>query len=487
MARRRTLLGPCTALCCLALPLASAEVTFASATVDNRRLVADRRSSNRHAAVLDSTGSVIADAVEKDIAGSSSGGIFPTSPAALSQGAVKADALQGTSVRLRPPALSSLAGRWWLNRTSIGVGAKASSTGSLSDQLGFVVPDAFKKNNTVPNWEAYPEYALKASQDDSIFAGFRQVYAERQYAGIDSPRYGKAYVQETIKRLRERDVPNVTDRAKQVAAAVDSVGQPSVYPLWEPSRSDKDQPPANISGLTARYLKFALDVERLFGNLSGFDVIELGVGFGGQASVLLSMFPDINSYTLVDLPEVLHMADKFINQTAPLDTSMQLGQNVAGPRLKFLSGDTGIEPEQHYHLLISTFAYTEVPLQLRQEYFDKIVRRADHGFVADNSASTKSTYGDFSAAALPLQLLMGGVPGEDLLVFPLGLPSTPDDDPGLGAVVAWNVVNEYFPKAFNGVADTPDIHKDYPVRKLRRNCNLKFHGRDMAVCDGHKK
>lgn len=33
------------------------------------------------------------------------------------------------------------------------------------------------------------------------------------------------------------------------------------------------------------------DLERLFGNLDGMHLIEIGVGFGGFASVLLRMHP----------------------------------------------------------------------------------------------------------------------------------------------------------------------------------------------------
>eukprot|EP00929_Paragymnodinium_shiwhaense_P114567 TRINITY_DN83005_c0_g1_i1.p1 TRINITY_DN83005_c0_g1~~TRINITY_DN83005_c0_g1_i1.p1 ORF type:complete len:514 (-),score=139.98 TRINITY_DN83005_c0_g1_i1:12-1475(-) len=379
------------------------------------------------------------------------------------------DALKGTTVLLTPPSLASMSGRWWQNNDT------NESTGSLTDTLGYTKPPEFEKNHSLPPWEAYPEFSLKASQDDELFANFRQTFAKRMYANIEGPQYDSGYVKDVVRKMRDTGMHAVDERVEQVGLAVDSIGNATVFPIDE-KRGDKAMP--NISGSSVRYLKFAYDMEQLFGDLGGFNIVEIGGGYGGQAAVLLSLFPNISSYTLVDLPEALHMANKFVRRAAK-------PHNSASPddrswRLKFIKGERGFRPEQHYDLLISSNAYSEVPLALREEYFNKLVRRSDRGFVVDNSGTTKKQFGDITAGALPMQLLMSGMlDGGDLLVFPTALPKADD-----GAnIVAWNVTRDYFGSIVNSESSQPELWRDYPVRKLRRDCNLKFHGRDMLVCD----
>ena len=74
---------------------------------------------------------------------------------------------------------------------------------------------------------------------------------------------------------------------------------------------------ARVSGTLLRYFKFATDLKALFGDLKGKHLIEIGVGFGGQAAAIAHVFPELGSYTLLDLPEPLRLAQTYLKHAGP--------------------------------------------------------------------------------------------------------------------------------------------------------------------------
>jgi hypothetical protein len=124
-----------------------------------------------------------------------------------------------------------------------------------------------------------------------------------------------------------------------------------------------------VSPYTLRYLKIAYDLRSLFGSLDGLDIVELGGGFGGQCAVLTRLFK-WRSYTLIDLPEVLLLAEKYlktlgINSVQFAKDETQVGANPIG-------------------LFLSNYAYSELNLELRLRYRDSLMMRAERGFMLWN-------------------------------------------------------------------------------------------------------
>ena len=51
---------------------------------------------------------------------------------------------------------------------------------------------------------------------------------------------------------------------------------------------------------TLRYIKVLSDLIYHFGDLSNFNICEVGIGYGGQSRIIMSYFKNIKSYTFID-------------------------------------------------------------------------------------------------------------------------------------------------------------------------------------------
>ncbi len=60
-----------------------------------------------------------------------------------------------------------------------------------------------------------------------------------------------------------------------------------------------------------RYLKVARELETLFGVFDGWQILEVGGGYGGQARVMLERHPRC-TYRIVDLPEARRLQDAYL-------------------------------------------------------------------------------------------------------------------------------------------------------------------------------
>jgi putative sugar O-methyltransferase len=131
-----------------------------------------------------------------------------------------------------------------------------------------------------------------ATLDAGAFADFRRHPDYTKVLEHVSEGLGHQYLQLISAQGRAR-------RGLHEAAKNDDVGNPRTM------RLDSG---LVISPTTLRYLKVADDIETHFGSIDGADVIEIGIGYGGQCRILDSLFK-LSSYTLVDLRPVLNLAD----------------------------------------------------------------------------------------------------------------------------------------------------------------------------------
>lgn len=192
----------------------------------------------------------------------------------------------------------------------------------------------------------YAMVCLATADRDDLFVDFR-----RQHTFYDM--YEHASYEQGLVYLEEiRKVPEVFNNIDRFLKN-DQVGQPRVYMYEDIDRS--------VAPTTLRYIKVLADLVTHFGSLDDMNIVEVGGGYGGQCRIIHEMFR-VKSYTLVDLPEVIPLAQKYLKQFDIV-----------------ISGNNG-----PYDLFISNYAFTEVIRAYQDVYVQNFVKRSLRGYVTCN-------------------------------------------------------------------------------------------------------
>jgi len=133
-----------------------------------------------------------------------------------------------------------------------------------------------------------------------------------------------------------------------------------------------------VSSTNLRYAKIALDLEKLFGSTKPLNIIEVGIGYGGQA-IAINELNGFTSYQLVDLPEVQRLAEKYIETFYPSIV----------PKLS--------STLKNWDLLISNYAFSELSREIQEEYIAKYIMNSKKGYVIFNDI-TDNQFSTFSVA-----------------------------------------------------------------------------------------
>ena len=123
-----------------------------------------------------------------------------------------------------------------------------------------------------------------------------------------------------------------------------------------------------ISPTTIRYIKVLSDLLTLFGDMNGMDIVEIGVGYGGQCKII-SDIVNFKSYTLIDLPPIIALADKCLHRQGVKD---------------FISRSIDNSTQVHYDLCISNYAFTEIGRGYQEFYAENIINNSDMGYITCN-------------------------------------------------------------------------------------------------------
>jgi hypothetical protein len=140
-----------------------------------------------------------------------------------------------------------------------------------------------------------------------------------------------------------------------------------------------------LSPTTLRYLKVASDLRLLFGDDLG-NVAEIGCGYGGQA-IVNDQLLKVTFATLFDLPIVSRLIERY------LDSYLLRGGYQATTINKTIPAD--------YDLVISNYAFSELPKEVQMAYVNKILRTSKRGYLTMNSGlSGDRSIGKFSLGEL---------------------------------------------------------------------------------------
>jgi putative sugar O-methyltransferase len=202
----------------------------------------------------------------------------------------------------------------------------------------------------------YGAAVTKALNDQSAFDTFKRKRAYRKILEHVSRTQGQDY----LKIVRSRE-DGLLEAALETVFRSDDVGSPVKYQY-------EGVEPA-LSPTTLRYLKVASDLKGLFGE--GLDrIAEIGCGYGGQTLVNDQLL-NYRYATLFDLPFVNELIRKYLN-TMLLNGAYRVTTiNETLPA--------------NYDLVISNYAFSELPTVLQHAYIRKVLANSERGYLTMNS------------------------------------------------------------------------------------------------------
>ena len=225
--------------------------------------------------------------------------------------------------------------------------------------------DQSNGQTSISDYSEYSDFCGVASKSDSIFRKFRSCSEYQVILEHMSREQGKSYLNEIVKdNLFENQV------IRQLSS--DEIGKPIKFRYKGIGR---------VSPTQLRYTKVMSDLLKAFGDLSDFRIVEVGIGYGGQASQITNMYK-IANYTLVDLPTVLNLATKYLKLRSP-----------HGPFS--LGGESGSN-NSLFDLFISNYAFSELKREIQDSYFENFVKNAKRGYVIYNPI-TPTEWGSMTA------------------------------------------------------------------------------------------
>ena len=227
----------------------------------------------------------------------------------------------------------------------------------------------------------YVASVMRAVGSYKHFSRFKRDPHYRKILEHVSHDQGQAY----LDVLQKRD-PALLDRALQTVLRSDKVGSPikSDYGALGP-----------LSPTTLRYVKVASDLKQLFGETIGADIAEIGCGYGGQCNVLDTLF-EVEEFHLFDLPVVNELIAKYLESYVMRAAYQTCTLNSAQPR--------------PYDLVISNYAFSELPKHIEMAYIRKVLAKAKRGYLTMNSGKG----GDRDRGKLTLDELRAVLPPFDI-------------------------------------------------------------------------
>lgn len=230
----------------------------------------------------------------------------------------------------------------------------------------------------------YSHFVNSAITSESIFKNFRRNFYYRQILEHVDYKLGFEY----LSRLSNRSLQDLKRFPDVVALS--SVGSPRRYFFSGLGL---------ISPTVIRYQSVSQELQSFFGDSIGENVVEIGVGFGGQFAVLSKTF-EMKKYIMFDLPQVMKLTQQVLD-SARVDSSVIEFGDINNPNV--MSCD----------LVISNYAFSEFPRHIQRRYIEGVMAKSQRGYLIMNSGKTDIS--GRSQGKCTLEELKGALPKFDVL------------------------------------------------------------------------
>ena len=212
-------------------------------------------------------------------------------------------------------------------------------------------------SSSISDTAGYNSICKLASTDDEFFRKFKSNREYREILQHVTRNQGKEYLAELKKdSWIMSHLPALLD---------DKVGMPFRYTYPRLGR---------VSPTDLRYARVLSDLYYLFGPLENFKIAEIGSGYGGQALAITKIFR-VSSYTFYDLPSAAELALKYIRNSSDFQRC-------------YLGGIDKV-PE-NFDLVISNYAFSELRLEIQENYFSRVIQSSARGYIIYNHISPPS-------------------------------------------------------------------------------------------------
>jgi putative sugar O-methyltransferase len=201
--------------------------------------------------------------------------------------------------------------------------------------------------------QLYPQVCIQASNDYKVFNNFRRNPFYNQILEHVSEQQGSDYLQIISKDL-------------EILASIDNFKQND---NWGNPRTYEYPNIGIISPTTLRYIKVLTDIKMYFQTADNLDICEIGVGYGGQCRVINAYFKPA-TYSLVDIQPALSLAQRFLDNYI-------LHSRLAYTTMNEL-------PQREYDLVISNYAFTELPRTIQDVYLNRVIMKSKKGYITYN-------------------------------------------------------------------------------------------------------
>jgi hypothetical protein len=213
-----------------------------------------------------------------------------------------------------------------------------------------------RTESSLSDTDRYRALCRLAVEDDRVFSEFRNHPDYTWVLEHVTEELGWRY----LEAFRHDQV--VLDHIRSNASANDR-GGPEVFDFGFS---------APVSPTLLRYGKVAADLRQHFGPLDGMSIVEVGIGYGGQHQVLCGV-SRISNYVMIDLPEVLELAVKWIS-AYPSSDELHLVNGLSPIRTIAAPAD----------LFLSNYAFSEIERPLQELILADWVAASARGYVTYN-------------------------------------------------------------------------------------------------------